>query len=246
MAKDIVTVYYTTGGNNAALDELALLWAHQVSVYAPGRRVTIYTTGMAPALVARLSAKLPGLEVVTVALSEKAGHPNIALKLANYLIHPRPFVGIDLDAILFGPIDALDETPTGIDLQMCLHGNIPGHTDHISYALPQGGVQCWHRPQCLTLYDALIYPARRGCPGIEQPIIEAIIRCGAVTFSALPMMYNTWGGHDGIVYKAKDGRVYAEHNGQPVAIVHYWSDAKAKLIASLDALAAATGYRNTS
>ena len=240
---EIATVY-EYGEDNAIAIDLLKLWAHQISVYAPESRVTIYTASGLPGHLADHIRRKIDCQIIRQ-------HPrpdldlNIGLKLASYAMHPRPFVGIDADAILFAPIADMEPVIPG-DVCMALHGSIPGHTTHLTYDLPQGGVQLWQRPHAIDIPRAILLPKPDQCPGIEQPILLAAHRAGLYSLGLLAPEWNVWGGHD-IVLKQHDGcRLSASFrdDGRPANIVHYWAESKSQLIVSMDALHAATGFRD--
>jgi lipopolysaccharide biosynthesis glycosyltransferase len=102
-------------------------------------------------------------------------HHNVRFKLYHLTKWPRPFIFLDVDAILFGPISKLVEASKDKPFIVVNHQDIPKHTEGKKPYL-NGGVQIVSQPSFFTYEDFTKQTEGLICPGHEQALIYTHFR----------------------------------------------------------------------
>jgi lipopolysaccharide biosynthesis glycosyltransferase len=102
-------------------------------------------------------------------------HHNVRFKLYHLTKWPRPFIFLDVDAILFGSISKLIEASIDKPFIAVNHQEIPNHTEGKEPYL-NGGVQIVSQPGYFTYEDFTKQTEALLCPGHEQALIYTHFR----------------------------------------------------------------------
>jgi len=97
-------------------------------------------------------------------------HHNVRFKLYHLAKWPRPFIFLDVDAILFGPISKLVQASSSKPFIAVNHQEIPKHTNGREAYL-NGGVQIVSQPGYFSFEDFTRQTDNLLCVGHEQALI---------------------------------------------------------------------------
>jgi lipopolysaccharide biosynthesis glycosyltransferase len=120
-------------------------------------------------LVHRFSMDLESYRITKKRL-KVLNHHNVRFKLYHLTKWPRPFIFLDVDAILFGPISKLVEASNDKPFIAVNHQEVPKHTKGKQPYL-NGGVQIVSKPSYFTYGDFTKQTEGLLCPGHEQALV---------------------------------------------------------------------------
>jgi lipopolysaccharide biosynthesis glycosyltransferase len=168
-------------------------------------------------------------------------HHNVRFKLFHLSKWPDPFIFLDVDAILFGPISELVEASKNKPFIAINHQRIPKHTEGKEEYL-NGGVQIVSRPGYFTFEDFTKQTDNLLCSGHEQALIYTHFRNIGYDYThpVIDYKWNSCSGYNevkkvdgkwvcisrGINALDSDLKSNTIPEGSYIMINHYWDEFK--------------------
>ena len=192
-------------------------------------------------LIHRFSGDIESYRITKTRL-KVLNHHNVRFKLYHLSKWPNPFIFLDVDAILFGPISELVKASVLKPFIAVNHQEIPKHTEGKPPYL-NGGVQIVSQPGYFTFEDFSKDTDSLFCPGHEQALIYTTFKNlnYDYTHPKIGFEWNACSGFNEVV-KQEDGswkcysRGYLINDetkktdsipaGVEILVNHYWDEFK--------------------
>lgn len=168
-------------------------------------------------------------------------HHNVRFKLYHLTKWPSPFVFLDVDAILFGPISKLVEASKDKPFIAVNHQEVPNHTLGKDPYL-NGGVQIVSEPGYFSYKDFTNQTEELHCPGHEQALIYTHFKNIGYDYThpAVDYKWNSCSGYNEVKkvngkwlclstgINALDANLKSNTipKGSNIMINHYWDEFK--------------------